>query len=273
MCVRVVTVVQARASSTRLPGKVLRPVLGRPVLLHQLDRMKRADLVGEIVVATTHRPDDDTIADLCQSEGFTVVRGSEHDLLDRHVAAARVTDAEAVVKVPSDCPLIDPRVIDLVIATFLDGEWDYMSNLHPPTWPDGNDVEVITRDALVAADRGARQPFEREHTTPFIWDHPDRFRIGNVAWPSGRDFSMTHRWTLDYPADLDFISGVYEALTPPHQQTPEFSTEDVLSLLDRRPDLHARNAHLAGVNWYRHHLDELSTVHSEQTRLAPEEME
>ena len=133
-----------------------------------------------------------------------------------------------------------------------------MSNLHPPSWPDGNDVEVMTFAALEQAYRSASARHEREHTTPFLWDRPERFRVGNVAWETGLDLSMTHRFTLDYPDDYAFVAAVYEALW--RTDRPVFSLADILALLEERPELRETNARYAGVNWYRHHLAELRTV-------------
>ncbi|MBD3219972.1 NTP transferase domain-containing protein [bacterium] len=263
----VVTVVQARRGSSRLPDKVLAPVSGEPLLVRMLERVRAARTVGTVVVATTAADADQAIVDLCADLGVACVRGDEHDLLDRHVQAARAHRAEIVVKIPSDCPLIDPGVIDLVIGRMLahPERWDYVSNLHPATWPDGNDVEVMTMDALETAWRVADRDFEREHTTPFLWERGDQFRLDNVVWPGGRDCSMSHRFTIDYPEDLEFIRAVFGRL---HPGNPLFSLEDILTLLDREPDIREINARYAGVNWYRHHLDELSTVDRDQTRLV-----
>lgn len=264
---RVVTVVQARTTSTRLPGKALAPVLDRPVLALQLERVMAADLAGTVVVATTTEDADAPIVTVAEELGVPWVRGSRDDLLDRHLLAARQHDAEAVVKIPSDCPLIDPAVIDLVVGTFLEGDWDYVSNLHPATWPDGHDTEVMTMAALEVAGAEAVRDFEREHTTPFIWERPDRFALHNVAWPGGRDFSMSHRWTLDYPEDLEFVRAVYTALG----HDPAWGVDEVLTLLDDHPEIGAINAAYAGVNWYRHHLDELTTVDAAATRQPAED--
>jgi spore coat polysaccharide biosynthesis protein SpsF len=262
-----VTVVQARTTSTRLPGKALAPVLDRPVLALQLERVMAADLAGTVVVATTTEDADAPIVTVAEELGVPWVRGSRDDLLDRHLLAARQHEAEAVVKIPSDCPLIDPAVVDLVIETFLEGDWDYVSNLHPATWPDGHDTEVMTMAALEVAGAEAVRDFEREHTTPFIWERPDRFALHNVAWPGGRDFSMSHRWTLDYPEDLEFVRAVYTALG----HDPAWGVDEVLALLDDHPEIGAINAAYAGVNWYRHHLDELTTVDADATRQPAED--
>ena len=266
----IVVVVQARVGSTRLPGKVLRPLCGKPLLLRMIERVMHARIPSTIVVATTTADGDDAIASLCEDNGIAVFRGDELDLLDRHYRAGRALDAEAVVKIPSDCPLIDPTVIDTVLGYFLDhtADFDFVSNLHPPSYPDGQDVEVMHMEVLETAWREARPGMEREHTTPFIWDHPDRFRIGNITFGDGVDYSMTHRWTIDYPEDYDFLCAVFDAL---HEEgAPPFGVRAILDLLRTRPDIHAINARYAGVNWYRNHLEELHTVDAQMTRQPDE---
>lgn len=264
-----VTLVQARVGSTRLPGKVLLPLVGAPLLVRVLERVVRARLSGTVVVVTTDRREDDAVVALCRRYGFPCFRGHPTDLLDRHVQAARTFGARHVVKVPSDCPLIAPEVIDCVLASYGDrlGEVDYVSNLHPPSWPDGNDVEVASREALETAWREASRTIEREHTTPFLWERPERFRIGNVAWDSGLDLSMSHRFTVDYPEDHAFAARVYDALYP---ENPGFGLREILALLDADPGIARLNARHAGVNWYRHHLGELRTVTPGMTRQAVE---
>ncbi|MFI5180659.1 MAG: cytidylyltransferase domain-containing protein [Thermoanaerobaculia bacterium] len=261
----VVTVIQARTGSSRLPGKILLPLAGAPVLVRIVERVTMARHVGAVIIATTVLPEDDRIQTLCWERGILCFRGDPTDLLDRHYRAAAVFGADLVAKIPSDCPLIDPMVIDRVLGVAISrpGRFEYISNLHPPSWPDGNDVEVMTFAALETAWREANRPHEREHTTPFLWDQPDRFRIANVCWETGRDLSRSHRFTLDYPEDYELIRHVYEALWP---SNPSFGTEDVVDLLERLPDVAARNARYRGVNWYRHHLGELRTVGREDTR-------
>jgi len=264
MSVNVVTVVQARTGSTRLPAKVLRPVApGLPVLALQIRRLRQAHLAGELVVATTTDTSDDPILDLARAEGVAVVRGHPTDLVSRHLLASRRFEADVVVKVPSDCPLVDPKVIDAVIGRYLAGSFDYASNLHPPSWPDGQDAEAMSREALEIVDAEATRPWEREHTTPYLWEHPERFRLANVAWV--RDCSTTHRVTLDYPEDLDLIRSVVSDLGP------YASIADITYHLDSRPRLRDLNAAYRGVNWYRHHLAELRTVGAGDTRPAPGE--
>ena len=259
------TLIQARRGSSRLPDKVSLDLGGRPLLVRQVERVRRAARVGRVAVITTTEPADDALVELCQRYEIEVFRGDALDLLDRHYQAARhFGEPQAVVKIPSDCPLIDPAVIDRVLGFWADhaGQYDFVSNLHPATYPDGNDVEVMTLLALETAWREARRPLEREHTTPFFWENPGRFRLANVAWETGLDYSMSHRFTIDYPADYEFVKAVYEALLP---TKPHFALPDILDLLAGRPDIYALNHALAGVNWYRNHLDELKTVGAGQT--------
>jgi spore coat polysaccharide biosynthesis protein SpsF len=258
--VNVLVVIQARMGSTRLPGKVLLPLAGRPLLERMLERVRAARHRFELCVATTTSAEDAPIVELCGQLGVHVHRGHPSDLLERHLGAARELGADVVVKVPSDCPLIDPGVIDRVLGAFAaaePGSLDFVSNLQPPSWPDGNDVEVMTREALEIAQREATRPLEREHTTPFIWEHPERFRILNVSWETGLDYSRTHRFTIDYPEDYALISAVYDEL---HRPGTVFGLERILELCEQRPELMAHNARFAGTSWHSKHAGELRTM-------------
>lgn len=261
----IVTVMQVRCSSSRLPKKVLLPLSSKPLFLRQAERIMASKLKGRLVVSTTVYKEDDEIERVCHEEGIYCYRGSSADLLDRHLQTAKLFNADVVVKIPSDCPLIDPAIIDKVIGYFLkhEGLFDYVSNLHPASYPDGNDVEVMTMEALSDAWKNATRNLEREHTTPYLWENPDKFSIGNVALDNV-DYSMSHRWTIDYPEDYEFIKTVYEELYPIN---PSFSMNDILHLLHRKPELIKINGHLAGVNWYRNHLDELKTISKKQTKI------
>jgi spore coat polysaccharide biosynthesis protein SpsF len=270
--VKLLVVVQARTGSTRLPGKVLLPLAGAPLLARQIERLRAAATPFELAVATTAEAADDPVRALCREIGVACVSGHPTDLLDRHLQAARELGADAVAKIPSDCPLIDPAAVDRVLGHFLAAPeaYDYVGNLHPPTWPDGNDVEVMPRAALEAAGREATRPFEREHTSPFLWERPERFRLANVVWETGLDYSKSHRLTVDYPEDYQLVAAVYDELWSP--EWPVFGLAEILALLDTRPEVAALNAAYAGVNWYRHHLGELRTVGTADTRnpLPPE---
>jgi spore coat polysaccharide biosynthesis protein SpsF len=257
---KVVAIIQARTGSTRLPGKVLRPIAGRPVLAWMLERVAAATELDEIVVATTYLEADEPIRTLCAELGVLCLSGHPTDLLDRHLKVGRARAADAVVKIPSDCPLIDPRVIDLVVGAF---RRDYprqafVSNLHPPTWPDGNDVEIMRFDVLEEAWCLATRSFQREHTTPFVWDQPQRFALANIVWPGGRDLSATHRLTLDYEEDFRLIAEVFTALHRPG--IPPFSVEQIVVFLDAHPEVRAWNAVHLGSSWMSRHAAELATL-------------
>jgi spore coat polysaccharide biosynthesis protein SpsF len=245
---KVLAVVQARTSSTRLPGKVMLPLGGRTLLEQMLARVVRSRSLDDVVVATTPDPADDAIVELAGRAGVGSFRGHPTDCLDRHFAAALQRGADVVVKVPSDCPLIDPEVIDRVVGAHCGaGPSDYTSNLHPESYPDGNDVEVMAIEALATAWREARLPHEREHTTPFLWDQPDRFVLRNVPWETGRDVSLTHRVVVDYPEDYQVIRAVFDALAAPAGAL--FGVADVVAFLDANPEVRLLNASRFGVTW------------------------
>jgi spore coat polysaccharide biosynthesis protein SpsF len=258
--VKTLIVIQARINSSRLPGKVMKPVAGAPVLQRMIERVQAARSASALVVATTSHAADDPIRDLCRRMNVDCYRGHPTDLLDRHYRCAIERGADAVVKIPSDCPLIDPQIIDLVISAYVNNapKYEFVSNLHPPTFPDGNDVEVMSFPILEAAWREATKDFEREHTTPFIWERPGRFSMLNVTSPGGRNDAMTHRWTLDYEEDYRFIAAVYDQLWT--EARPVFPMHEILALVEKRPDIFRLNAGLAGRSWYEHHLNELTTI-------------
>ena len=231
-----IAVLQARFSSTRLPGKVLKPLLGRPMLARQLERIGRAASIDRIIVATSTEASDDPIADLCGEIGVGCYRGSLDDVLDRMYQAAASAGAATVMRLTGDCPLADPAVFDDLNAFFLQGGYDYASNTIEPTFPDGLDVEVMHFECLKAAWREAVLPSEREHVTPFIYNHSERFRLGSFKQKS--DLSGL-RWTVDEPRDFEFVSRIYEAL---YEGNPAFTAADVLRLLQDQPELELINS-------------------------------
>ncbi|HEX9780163.1 MAG TPA: glycosyltransferase family protein [bacterium] len=236
---RVVAVIQARMGSARLPGKVLKDLAGEPMLARVVARTARAARVDGVCVATTLAPQDDPVAALCASRGWTCVRGSEADVLDRYYQAALALRASAVVRVTADCPMIDPGVIDLVVREFRrSGAADYASNILPPrTFPRGLDTEVIAAGALRRAWEEDRDPAWREHVTPYIWRHPERFTLVPVRL--GDDHSG-HRWTVDTADDLELLRRIYG-----HFGRDTFEWRDVLEVLAAHPDWSRLNAHVA----------------------------
>ena len=235
----ILAILQARTSSSRLPGKVLRPILGKPMLFRQIERLRRAETLNKIVVATSDDPADDALATLCADNGLPCYRGSLGDVLARfHGACLRCGPADHVVRLTGDCPLADPTVIDAVVRQHLASGADYTTNALQPTWPDGLDVEVMTIAALQRAFAEACLPSEREHVTPYISKHPEWFRIEHVK--GERDLSSL-RWTVDEPADLQFVTEVYAELYP---QDHAFDTMAVLALLEKRPELARLNGQI-----------------------------
>lgn len=231
-------IVQARMTSTRLPGKVLLPLAGEPMLARLIERLRRVRRANGIVVATTTNATDDPIAALCAQLGVPCHRGSEQDVLSRYADAARLYGADVVVRITADCPLIDPALIDQLIETYEEGDSDYVSNMLPPTWPYGMAVEVFSAAALAQAHAEATQAAEREHVTPFLYWHPERYRLRNVASPV--DLSR-HRWTVDTPEDYELVRRLFDHLMPTQ---PQFIQADVLALLDQHPDWIAINQHV-----------------------------
>jgi spore coat polysaccharide biosynthesis protein SpsF len=220
--------------STRLPGKVLKDLEGQTVLNRVISRLRRARLISDLLIATTDQSADDPIVAECRRCSVPVSRGDQDNVLDRYFRAAQLAKAEVVVRITSDCPLIDPGVTDKTIAAFLAGHADYASNVLVRTYPRGLDTEVFSFDALGRAWREARQSYEQEHVTPYIHEHPEKFKVLSVA---GEVDHSAHRWTVDTPEDLEFVRAVYSRLA----SNAEFSWTDVLELLDRNPELKMLN--------------------------------
>jgi spore coat polysaccharide biosynthesis protein SpsF len=226
----VVAIIQARMGSTRLPGKVLKDIQGETMLARVLNRVRRARLLDELLVATTDRFADDVIVKECQHWSVPVFRGDEEDVLDRYFRAAQLVKAEIVVRITSDCPLIDPEIIDKTIAAFLDARPDYASNTLVRTYPRGLDTEVMTHDVLGRAWQEARTPYQRVHVTPYIYERPAEFRILPVT---GSADHSSLRWTVDAQEDLEFVRAIYSRFG----DNDAFLWRDILDVLGREPQL------------------------------------
>jgi spore coat polysaccharide biosynthesis protein SpsF len=256
MRTKIVTIIQARMASSRLPGKVLLDIAGQPMLARVVERARRARTVAQTVVATTTDASDDPVERLCAERGYPCFRGSAHDVLDRYYQAARQFGPEIVVRLTADCPVIDPELIDEVVVALLgeeavSGQWavdsgqhpstlyDFAANRLPPPWgrtyPIGLDVEACTFSGLEIAWREARLPHQREHVMPFFYDNPERFRICLVNHEV--DLS-TYRWTVDTAEDLELLRKVYARF----DGGDDFSWLDVLAVFEREPDLAQINA-------------------------------
>jgi spore coat polysaccharide biosynthesis protein SpsF len=237
---RTVIISQARMGSTRLPGKVLREAAGKPFLQHHLERLRRVTGAHDVWIATTTDPRDDAIVGLCDRLGFRSFRGSEDDVLSRYAGTAQAAGAERIVRVTSDCPLIDPGIVDRVIGR-MDNDRpspDYVSNTQIRSFPRGLDCEVFTREALDEAQAKAQRIEEREHVTPYIYWRPERFRIAQVV--SETDLSA-HRWTVDTPEDERLVRLLLEAGL---EMTPDFGLAELLAIIARNPEWAAINAHI-----------------------------
>ncbi|MDH3892464.1 MAG: glycosyltransferase family protein [candidate division Zixibacteria bacterium] len=232
----VLAVVQARVSSTRLPGKVLKPILGRPMLWRQLERLQHASRIDRLMVATSDQPDDRQLLAICADFDVPCFCGSLDDVLDRIYRAAQSVGADTIVRLTGDCPIIDAEVVDIVIDQFQKSACDYATNTNPPTYPDGLDVEVMGIDCLETAWREAKLISEREHVTPFIRNRPERFGITNCT----NEADLSHlRWTVDEPEDFDLITRIFEGLYP---KKPTFSMADVVEYLEDHPQLSKLNS-------------------------------
>jgi len=227
-----VAIVQARMGSTRLPGKVLKVVEGKPLLEHLIDRLRFSKHIDKIVIATSVSKKDDVIEKLCKKLSVECFRGSESDVLDRYYQAAVKYSADVIIRITADCPVIDPILVDKMINSYKKklGEYDYFSNVFPKrTYPRGLDVEMFTFNALKKAWKNAVRSPDREHVTPYIYMHPEKFRIFN--YKDKRDFSR-YRCTVDTSEDLKLIRKIFRQLYRPGQM---FYTEDIIDLLGRPP--------------------------------------
>lgn len=231
----VVAIVQARMGSSRLPGKSMADIEGKPMLWHVVERVKRASLVDRVVVATTTEPADDAIEAMCRAQGIRCYRGSQNDVLDRYYHAARAERAAKVVRITADCPVIDPEVIDRVIRRFQRGDLDYASNAMVRSYPDGLDTEVFSFAALERAWHEASKGSEREHVTPYL--RSEKFRIASVENDLASSYQH-YRWTVDETADLEFIREVYRAF----RGRESFGMQDILELVEKNPGLEKMNS-------------------------------
>lgn len=230
----VTVVVQARMSSARFPSKVLAPLRKLPLVVYLLKRIATSTRVQSSVLATSTMPDDDALVKAVEQAGFPVFRGSLDDVLGRFVGAARSRHADAAVRITGDCPLIDVGLLDRMVERFEQSDLDYLSNVSPPTFPDGLDLEIIRLKALEIAEKEARPGHQREHVTPFIRDNPSRFRIANETNPHGDE--SAHHWSIDTPDDLAIVADLVEA------SGKDFpSLADLRKVLSQRDDLARRS--------------------------------
>ena len=240
---KILAIIQARTSSSRLPNKILKPILEKPMLIHQIERVQLSKMINHLVVATSKDASDDQLVDLLKSSGIEHYRGSLKDVLDRFFQTASIYNPEHIVRLTGDCPVIDFEIIDKVIELHLDKNFDYTSNAPGlgVTFPDGLDVEVIRFDILKEVWEKSRLPSEREHVTPYITRHPELFFVGHYA--SNHNLSK-YRWTVDEPEDFVLVEKIYQALYPLNKA---FKMEDILQLMNNNPEMKLIN-HKIGRN-------------------------
>ena len=238
---KVVAIIQARMGSTRLPGKIMKKVLGKPLLEYQIERVKRSRLINQIVIATTTKDQEQPIIDLCTRLSVDYYRGSEDDVLSRYFEAANYYKGEVIVRLTSDCPLLDPDTIDKIITKYLENpnRYDYVSNTIDRTYPRGFDVEIFSMEALEQANSEATNAAEREHVTPYIYHHPNKFKLANVKH---RNDLSSFRLTVDTEADLDLITRVITDFY--RQKKTQFQLEDIIQLLQENQEWALINAHI-----------------------------
>jgi spore coat polysaccharide biosynthesis protein SpsF len=240
---RTVAIIQARMGSTRLPGKVMKDLCGKSVLEHVIRRVRACRLLDDVIIATTTSPPDNVIVAESKQCGAKWFRGSEEDVLDRYYQAARQFTADVVVRITSDCPLFDPELLDKMIQKFRSENsshrnLDYLSNTIKRTFPLGLDAEVFTWNTLEYAHLHARNQYEREHVTPYIYEHPERFSIHSFE---GDEDLSCHRWTLDTEDDFKLISKIYSEL---YRENEIFRRNIVIALLESNPEWKEINAHV-----------------------------
>lgn len=237
---KIVAIIQARMTSTRLPGKIMKKVLDKTLLEYQLERVSRSRLIDEVVVATTVNKTDDVIVDLCENLNYSFYRGSEDNVLSRYYEAAKNTNADIIVRLTSDCPLLDPEVIDQVIELFIQkrSNFDYVSNTLIRSYPRGMDTEVFSMGTLYKAYINAKDISAKEHVTSYIYSNPKEFKLENLKCAS--DLSV-HRWTVDTEEDFELIKRIIENLYPVKK---EFTLQDCVSLVLENPRWMLLNSHI-----------------------------
>lgn len=256
-------IIQARVLSTRLPAKILLNGVDKPLLLHTIERLKQSKRLGKIIVATSNLKIDNVIFNLCRKNKILVFRGHPTNLLKRYYNCAKKFNLKNIVRITSDCPLIDPKLVDLMINKFTKIKTDYLSNNHPPSFPDGFDVEIFSFQSIQKAYFEAKEDFQREHVTPFIWDQPKKFSIKNHYYKEEKNLHNKFRLTLDYVEDYFVISQIYNAL---YLKNKYFTFKQTLNFIKKNPKLMI-NKHLIKVNWYKDYLKKLKSIKTKDTKI------
>jgi spore coat polysaccharide biosynthesis protein SpsF (cytidylyltransferase family) len=237
-------IIQARINSTRLPKKVIKKIEGKTILEHVILRLKKVKRGTLIILATTNKKEDDVLEKIAQKCKVAVYRGSEADVLDRFYQAAKLFNIDPIVRITADCPLIDPKIVEKVIKFYIGGNYDYVSNTHPVSYPDGQDVEVFSFKTLKKTWEKATSDFDREHVVDYILKNPNIFKMGNVA--NNKDISSI-RITLDEKEDMALIKKIYKELYAKNQF---FGMREMLQLFKQKPELIKINQHIPKTEGY-----------------------
>ena len=205
-----IAIIQVRMGSTRLPGKVLKKLNGITVLESLLNQLNYSKLLNDKIIATTSNSEDDVIVNFCKSKEIKYFRGSQDDVLDRYYNCAKKFSINTIIRITSDCPLMDPQVVDDVIDFYLKNSYDYVNNFYKRTYPYGNDVEIFSLKVLEKVWEKATKPSEREHVTPYIYNNPDEFSLG---WIENKENLSEFHWTIDRKEDLIFVQNIFKKIS------------------------------------------------------------
>ena len=257
-----ICIIQARIASSRLLGKILLPGYNKPLLEHLVERLKKSKKINKVVIATSTNKEDDIINEFCLSRKIPVFRGHPSNLLKRYYECAKEFKADNVIRITSDCPLMDYRLIDKMIFSFLKiKNLDYYSNVHPPTCPDGFDVEIFRLEILKKAYFNAKKKYEKEHVTPYIWDNPNLFKLSNYSLKKTNYYDK-YRLTLDYKEDYYLIWNIFKNL---YKKNKFFSFEEIINFLKKNPK-YVVNKNYIKVNWMGYYFKNLKTINKKYTK-------
>lgn len=234
---KVNAIIQARCGSTRLPGKIFMAINGKPLLWHVVNRLKYAELIDDIIVATTTDSKDDTTEEWCKENEIKCYRGSEDDVLNRFYNAAVTFPCDVIVRVTADDPFKEPNIVDKIIKKLIDENLDLSCNVFPPSFPEGLDCEVFTFNVLETMEKTTNNPYDREHVTPYIYNHPEKFKIGNLT--SSRQLS-NYRWTIDNKEDYEMVNAIYEKRK--NSQEEILLMGEILEILEENPEIASINS-------------------------------
>lgn len=257
-----ICIIQARIASSRLLGKILLPGYKKPLLEHLVERVKKSKKLDKIVIATSKNLEDDVVYEFCKSKKISVYRGHPDNLLKRYYDCAKFYGANNIVRITSDCPLMDYRLIDKMIEIYSKfKDVDYLSNVHPPTFPDGFDIEIFNFDILKKTYLNAKKEYEKEHVTPYIWDNPKLFKIYNYSLKNQNYFNK-YRLTLDYKEDYYLIWNIFKKL---YIKEKYFSFERIITFLKNNPK-YVVNKKYIKVNWMGYYFKNLKTINKKYTK-------